>query len=154
MEGMERAMTELVIYGTRIPTYQPRSDDETRYDANERGRIDAEVLRSGGRTPVGGSMTSEEAEHFRTALFGSRDEASEAAPVPFDEPPIFTVIAFRVRMSGRDYAYAAVRAGDGKWYATGGATKQGVDWQTLVRAVRPRLAGPIQIMQPARSLFV
>lgn len=90
-------------------------------------QIDAEVLRLGGA--AGGRVA-----------------------VP--EPPIYTVVAFRVQHGGRTYDYAAVRAGDGRWYATGAQTMQGVDWGTLVGAVRPKLVGPLQVMQPVRSLFL
>lgn len=71
-------------------------------------------------------------------------------------PPIYTVISFRVRHpgGGRVYDYAAIRAGDGKWYPTGGETRQGVDWPTLVRAIRARLVGPISILGPIRQVFV
>jgi hypothetical protein len=139
---------QLVTYGARPPVYRPRSDDEARYDANERGRIDAEVLRSGGQLAPAGTQAAYD------AIFGDPDPDSYGSPVPHNEPPIFTVISFRVGMSGRVYDYAAVRAGDGKWYATGGETKQGVDWQTLVRAVRPRLVGPVQVLGPIRNLFL
>lgn len=138
-------INELMIYG-KPRTSLPRSDDEARYDANERGRIDAEVLRSGGKTPFGNEVAS--------VLFGERDPDSFGAPVPHNEPPIYTVISFRVGMRGKTYDYAAVRAGDGKWYPTGGETKQGVDWHTLVRAVRPRLVGPVQVLGPVRSLYL
>lgn len=106
--------------------------------------IDAEVLRSGGTHQEGAG----------DALFGRANTASLGAPVPHGEPPIYTVVSFRINHGGRVYDYAAVRAGDGKWYATGGETKQGVDWATLVRSARPRLVGPIQVMGPVRSLFV
>mgnify|MGYP000246811518 CR=1 FL=1 len=72
------------------------------------------------------------------------------------EPPIYTVLGFRINHGGRvyDYDYAAVRAGDGKWYLTGGETMQGVDWQTMARAIRPKVVGPVQVMGPVRSLFL
>jgi len=65
------------------------------------------------------------------------------------EPPIFTALAFNIKHAGGAsdyYTYAAIRAGDGKWYITGGETKQGVDWVTFCDGVRDRLASPLWIM--------
>lgn len=84
-----------------------------------------------------------------------------SAPVALgpDGPPIYTYIRFRVRLPGangvghRDYDYAGLRAGDGKWYLTGGETRQGVDWATLLDSVRPVLQGPIVIMTDRASVF-
>lgn len=89
-------------------------------------------------------------------LLGESNATSLSAPVVTHEPPIYTVLAFRVRHPGGDrvYDYAAVRAGDGRWYLTGGETKQGVSWEILVRAVRARLVGPLMVMGPVRSLFL
>lgn len=102
-----------------------------------------EVLRGGGAPGRG-------------ALFADPGPENLGAPVPHGEPPIYTVISFRVRHpgGGRVYDYAAIRAGDGKWYPTGGETRQGVDWPTLVRAIRARLVGPISILGPIRQVFV
>lgn len=116
-------------------------DINENYDPPVGGRIDAEVLREGGLPPRIG----------RDELFGRLDDQ---APVPAaSEPPIYSVVCFRVALGSGVYDYAAIRAGNGKWYPTGQAA-QGVDWATLVRAVRPRLRGPIQVMAPDRSIFL
>jgi hypothetical protein len=65
------------------------------------------------------------------------------------EPPIFSVVKFRIRHSpdsGRYYDYAAIHAGDGKWYLTGGETKQGVSWEAMCHAIKPKIVGPIVVM--------
>lgn len=105
-------------------------DDRRRYDLGELQRsAEPHLLGDPGATPV------RPAQH---------------------EPPIYTVLAFKIRHPGgsRVYDYAAVRAGDGLWYVTGGETKQGVGWALLVDAVRARLVGPLQVMGPIRSLFL
>lgn len=112
--------------------------------------IDAGVLRQG-------APTGDELSRRFNSLFGQPDPGSLSAPVPHSEPPIYTVISFRIRHSGASgtvYDYAAVRAGDGKWCVTGGETRQGVDWATIVRAVRARLVGPITVMGPVRQVFL
>lgn len=72
-------------------------------------------------------------------------------PLP-PEPPIGTVVSFHVRHrpGTNPYSYAAIRAGDGKWYTTGRGTAQGVDWSTFANAVRERLAGPLMVMRVDR----
>jgi len=74
----------------------------------------------------------------------------EAGASPFerhepDEPARGTVLAYqRVGHSGAVLDYVSVRAGDGRWYTTGGAAKQGVDWAELWSAVRQWAAGPVR----------
>jgi hypothetical protein len=51
------------------------------------------------------------------------------------EPAVGTVLAYVRDVGDRTYTYASLRAGDGRWYTTGGASRQGVDWPTLSRAL-------------------
>lgn len=57
-----------------------------------------------------------------------------------DQPPVGTVLAYVVRLGDRDYHYASLRAGDGRWYSTGGSAAQAVDWRTVVTALRAKQA--------------
>lgn len=61
------------------------------------------------------------------------------------EPPPGSVVSFKARLPGSDklYDYAAIRAGDGRWWLTGGETKQGVMWSTLLDNIRPVIEGPL-----------
>jgi len=52
------------------------------------------------------------------------------------EPPVGSVIAYRVKLGGRDYDYVSLRAGNGLWYSTGSGTPQGVDWDALSNAMK------------------
>lgn len=51
------------------------------------------------------------------------------------EPPVGSVIAYRVKLGGRDYDYVSLRAGNGLWYTTGN-TAQGATWPKLIGALR------------------
>lgn len=53
-----------------------------------------------------------------------------------EEPPVGSVIAYRVKLGGRDYDYVSLRAGNGLWYSTGSGTPQGVRWDALSNAMR------------------
>lgn len=71
--------------------------------------------------------------------------ASSAGTLPVEyqppnEPPVGTVIGYVVQLEQRDYHYASLRAGDGRWYTTGSSTQQGVSWAALVRALRAKQA--------------
>lgn len=81
---------------------------------------------------------------------------NDPVPVPQAEPPVSTVVAFSVRhpSSRRVYDYAAIRAGNGLWYATGGTTAQGTTWEVLVRAVRERVVGPLRVLGPVREVYL
>lgn len=108
--------------------------------------------------PVDRGREADEAEArtMAAALFKGVSAANTQAPVPMSEPPIGTVLTFQVAhpgAAGRQYTYAALRAGDGRWYLTS-RTEQGVGWETMVRAVRERLVGPLVIMRPDRSVFL
>lgn len=91
-------------------------------------------------------------QQFSAGQFSGRLPAGTNWPAPqvgkLLEPGVGTVVRFRVKHdnSGRYYDYAAIRAGDGKWYITGGETKQGVDWGTLIDAVQPLIEGPLWIL--------
>lgn len=88
----------------------------------------------------------------REGFVGVQADALPAHLVPHataSEPPIFSVIKFRIRHqpgSGQYYDYAAIHAGDGKWYTTGAQTMQGVSWETLCHAIKPKLVGPVVVM--------
>lgn len=71
-------------------------------------------------------------------------------------PPIGSVMKFEIQhpSSAMMYTYAAIRAGNGLWYVTGGETQQGVSWGILIEAIRPRVAGPIQAMVRAPHLDI
>jgi hypothetical protein len=56
------------------------------------------------------------------------------------EPELGTVLAYSVELGGKTYHYASNRAGDGRWYTTGGSAIQGVDWTTLADALRTNAA--------------
>lgn len=56
------------------------------------------------------------------------------------EPPVGTVLVYVVQLGQREYHYASLRAGDGRWYTTGSSTQQGVNWAALVRALRAKQA--------------
>lgn len=76
--------------------------------------------------------------------------------LPTAEPAIGSVVAFRVwhPNSPVEYWYAAVRAGNGAWYITGGETKQGVDWPTFIEAIKPRMIGQMILMRMDRELIL
>lgn len=76
--------------------------------------------------------------------------------LPSTEPPPGSVVSFQIRHpnSPVEYSYAAIRAGNGDWYITGGETKQGVDWTTFTNAIKPRLIGRMILMRNSRELFV
>lgn len=61
----------------------------------------------------------------------------QSTPLP-PEPAVGTVLAYVVHIGRRAYHYASLRAGDGRWYTTGTSTQQGVNWATLVGALRAK----------------
>lgn len=92
----------------------------------------------------------------RLARLGQRYEALVAPPEVLsssqyrgNEPAPGSVVKFKVLLTGRTYDYAAIRAGDGRWYLTGGETKQGVSWQVLLDSIRPHLSGPVWVCLPS-----
>lgn len=66
---------------------------------------------------------------------------------PLVEPAIGSVIQFRVQHGQRLYDYAAIRAGDGRWYATGSETVQAVGWTVMIEAVRPIIVGSLWVLR-------
>jgi hypothetical protein len=64
------------------------------------------------------------------------------------------VVQFTIRHGVKSYDYAAIRAGDGKWYITGGYTKQGVSWEIMINAIRPKIVGPLWVMHGRAGLVL
>jgi hypothetical protein len=74
----------------------------------------------------------------------------DATPITYGrvpgEPSPGSVVQFKIRHGQKLYDYAAIRAGDLRWYITGGETKQGVDWHTLCEAIKPKMVGPMWVL--------
>lgn len=92
---------------------------------------------SSGAFSVGESIDPDVAALQRT-IERAQAKIDFLASLP-DEPPVdedgVAVIYFRKRFnrSGRLYDYAAIKAGDGKWYTTGPQSPKGYSWNQLIR---------------------
>lgn len=64
------------------------------------------------------------------------------------EPPIGTVIRYKIDHGGRLYTYVSLRAETGLWYTTGGGSKQDATWAELFAALKKQLRGPIEVLLP------
>lgn len=92
--------------------------------------------------------------HNAGALLPTNAEGQRRPMEGYEGPPIGTVVRFKIDHGGRYYDYAAVRAGDGKWYITGGDTKQGVSWAVMTAAIKPKLSGPIMVMSDRTGIWL
>lgn len=102
------------------------------------------VVRSASRVPTSGTL-----EHRRSTLARriSRLEAEiarlESLPEEPDANP--AIVYFRKDFGGRDYDYAAVKAGDGLWYTTGPKSPKGYTWESLVGFIYPDGVDPAEV---------
>lgn len=91
----------------------------------------------------------------RSGFIGTHNAgALTGNPLEYQGPPIGTVVRFKIDHGGKYYDYAAVRAGDGKWYITGGETKQGVSWEVMTNAIKAKLSGPIMVMSDQTGIWL
>lgn len=102
------------------------------------------VVRSASRIPTAGTL-----EHRRSTLARriSRLEAEIARLESLPEEPEAdpAIVYFRKDFGGKDYDYAAVRAGDGLWYTTGPKSPKGYTWESLVGFIYPDGADPAEV---------
>lgn len=86
------------------------------------------------------------------SFYGDVDPAQRAnATLP--EPPIGSVIHYRLNLGGKLFTYVSLRAENGLWYTTGGGTKQNATWEELAAGIQGALSGPVMNLVPGAILW-
>jgi hypothetical protein len=75
-------------------------------------------------------------------LIGPPDE------VTLPEPPIGSVLRYKIDHGGRLYTYVSMRAETGLWYTTGGGSQRVATWAELFTALKEKLRGPVELLVP------